>query len=367
MVVALAMTAAASADGLDLATTTDSKRGVSSSVSSPSSSPGPTTRSRAAAATAAAAAVQCPGATPGVTGVTGWRCVLAAARGQDCLQMDHWRGDTFVLVVDDELAPDGRLELVTLPASPAASPTAAAHAAAKDGVRNGSSSSSSERRQWLVGGDSTFNTISSSGGVNSSSNGPRPGSIKTVEIREFALTNSRLAVLIRRGGASVIQVFGWEAAVAAAPDSPSGADYDDGSSSSSGGSSGGEGDAAGAEAASKQQQQQPWLPKPSWELSFGPNSTSVVSLSSVRACSPTDAGDVEAVRLSEQSFVSPVKLYDLDLVKRSKRLLFEERMSSKFVEGEYESKMEWATSHDGVKVRIWVGLGFASFISIIWA
>jgi hypothetical protein len=332
--------------------------------------------------------------------VAGWRTVLPEAQGADCLQFDHWRDDTFVLIIDDGDAPDGRVELVTVPlpgAAPVAPRGTPPHAAA-----------TARRRQALVGG------LSGGSGLRQSS---------SVEVKEFAVTAGHAAVAVRRGGVCMIQVFDLEASVEAAPDawedksggesgsesnseSGTASGISSGSSSSSGGRKGsdsgsasGSGGGRGGHDNGRSSSGRPaaQLPQAVWEMGFGDGATTVVGLSSFKcrggaaACGGNPAGfggatavngtfpagggtrtwgntqgaagsaagsGPEAVRLSEQSAVSPERVYALDLVTRSKTLVYEERMSGGFDSARYESRMEWAVSHDGIKVgRVWKCLG----------
>ncbi|KIZ07341.1 oligopeptidase B [Monoraphidium neglectum] len=254
----------------------------------------------------------------------GWRVVLDPDLGRDCMQADHWRDDVFLLIVDDEDEPDGRVELAAVPRLPAAASAAAAAVVRQPllvsagGAHNGSGGGRS-------GG-------SGGGGGGGGNGGFREGH---VEVRSFALTRDYAAVSIRRGGACVVQVFDWQTAATALAAAA----------------------AAAARAAQGGQQkggkpEESWpvpLPAPAWELSFGRDATAVVGL-----VGESGAFEVPKVRLSEESFVSPVKQYDLDLQTRERALVYAEKLAGSFQEERYESRMEWATSHDGVKVPMTV-------------
>jgi hypothetical protein len=286
----------------------------------------------AAADAAAPAAAHAP---PGASAaVPGWRAVLPEAQGAECLQADHWRDDAFLLIVDDGGAPDGRVELVTAPAAAAAAARGAARPA--------------RRRQAIVGGDDDGSS-SDSGSSSRRSSGSGEGG---VEVKEFALSAGHAAVAVRRGGVCEVLIYDLEAAAAAAPDvqeggSRGGSDSDRGSGG--GGSSGEEGARAP-------------LPAPARALTYGEGSTTVIALSSLARApgggsgsSGPGGGAREAVRLSEQSMVSPERVYDLDPVTGAKALVFEEAMAPDFDAGRYQSRMEWTASHDGVKVRVGTG------------
>jgi hypothetical protein len=248
----------------------------------------------------------------------GWRTVLQPARGQDCLQADHWRGATFALLVDDSDSPDGRIELVTVPASPGES--------ASDGPAPGL------RRQVLVGG------------FGSSRRGAAAAeAAAALEVNEFALARRHAAVTIRRNGVCVVLAYDLEAASREAPDVP-----DSGSGDSCGSGSGSESDSArrGSNSGSDLR-----LPSSSWELSFGANSTAVIGVS------PGCDFDSPIIRLSLQSFVAPRRVEALDLSSKggaraseARAVIYEERLAPGFDAGRYQSQLEWATSHDGVKV-----------------
>ncbi|GBF89255.1 oligopeptidase B [Raphidocelis subcapitata] len=272
----------------------------------------------AASAPAIAAAARPPrGALPpdAVAAAPGWRAVLPPARGQDCLAADHWRGDTFVLLVDDSDSPDGRVELVTAPAS--SGDGAAAPAA---------------RRQALVGGW---------GSPRRGASTAAPASTAALEVNGFALMRRHAAVAVRRNGACVVLAYDLEAAARQAPD----VSENGGGSSSSDGGADGDGGGGG----------NPTLPPPAWELSFGANSTAVVGVS------PGCPFDSPTVRLTLESFVAPKRVEALDLsseagarAPEARAVIFEERLAPGFDAARYQSRLEWAASHDGVKVPMTV-------------